>query len=138
MTQLEHFKKTMKHEPTGKILFYAEFIDDLLERFVEYLKLNPEVGASSSIITDDKNYTNANAMDLIAKKFSMFYPKHVQLANIKHPTIEDFLPYFADYDIPERAFINGIGVLEVPSKDSGLHFTEYVSPLRYKTALKDM
>lgn len=107
MTQLELFKKTVKHEYTGKFLFYAEFIYDLLKRYEDYEKLD---------------------IAKITEKYSMFCPCGIQVSNIGMPEKCEYEKYFVDYDIPENAWINGLGVLEIPG--SIYHFTRYISPLR--------
>ena len=58
----------------------------------------------------------------------MFSPWGINLRAPEGRAKPDFSGYFQDVDIPENAFINGLGVLEIPG--SLYHFTQYVSPLR--------
>ncbi|MBQ0105074.1 MAG: hypothetical protein KBT47_03450, partial [Armatimonadetes bacterium] len=74
----------------------------------------------------------------ISEKFGMFDPCFLVPKGVKKPSEKEFLTYYRDYDILERGFINYLGVLEVPSPDSGLHFTRYISPLRNSDELNDM
>ena len=68
----------------------------------------------------------------------MFDPVFLVPKDVKKPSMEQFLSYYKDFDIPKGAFINYLGVLEVPSPDSGFHFTQYISPLRNRDSIKDM
>jgi uroporphyrinogen decarboxylase len=76
MTQLERFDATVRHEPHGEFLWYADFTPDLARR----IRLK--------------------------------------------------------YQLSDNAFINGLGVLEIPAKF--YHFTGYVSPLRNAKAFRDL
>lgn len=125
MTELELYKNTIDHKGVGKFLYYTQFVHDMLIPFAEYLGL-------------DTNEEDEVLCHKISEKFGMFDPVFLVPKNVKKPSLEQFLSYYKDYDIPKRAFINYLGVLEVPSPDSGFHFTQYISPLRNKEDLKDM
>lgn len=115
MTELELFQKTVNHEYTGKFLFYAEFIGDLLKRYEAF----------EGISIGD-----------IYEKYGLFAPCYVQMGNVYVPKPEDFEEYFADFPAPAGAFIGGTGVMHVPG--SMFHFTRYISPLRNKESLEDI
>ncbi|MCM8818839.1 MAG: hypothetical protein NC915_05135 [Candidatus Omnitrophica bacterium] len=113
MTQLEIFKMTVNHQPNKNFLYYAKFTPFLVNKICEKYK-----------IKEDK----------IDEFFGFFNPVYI------HPEVKkrevDFSKYFIDIEIPEGAFINSLGVLEIPAKY--YHFTGYVSPLRNAKSLKDI
>ncbi|MCM8771810.1 MAG: hypothetical protein NC922_01840 [Candidatus Omnitrophica bacterium] len=113
MTQLEIFKMTVNHKPHDKFLYYAKFTPYLKEKLCE------KYGIKESEIYDF---------------FGFFNPVYVQ-PEIKKREI-DFSKYYTDIEIPEGAFINSLGVLEIPAKY--YHFTGYISPLRNAKSLKEI
>jgi len=115
MTQLELFKKTTNHEHSGHFLFYAEFIEDLLARY--------------------EKFENINIEDIF-QKYNAFSPVYIGMQNISIPKPEQFSEYFKDFSAPENAFINSLGVMEIPG--SKFHFTRYISPLRNIDSLKEI
>jgi len=117
MTQLELFKKTISHEYTGKFLFHCGFIAETFKKFRERYDLPENIS--------------------FAEHFGTYEPWGVHL---KPPTTHtlpehNFTRYFKDMEIPPGAFINGLGVLEVPG--SVFHFTRYISPLRNATSVEE-
>lgn len=116
MTDLELFQATVKHEYTGKFLYGAGFIGEMLQKMIKATGL-PNVSE-------------------IAQRYGLFVPVGVGMSPPEETTKPDFSRYFADIDIPANAFINGLGVLEIPG--SSYHFTRYVSPLRNATTLQEV
>jgi len=114
--ELALFKATVNHEKHDGVLFYANFTPDLERRLRKYLGLDDDV--------DLREY------------FGMYQPINVTLRPPKGYKKPDYSKYFADMEIPEGAFINHLGVLEIPG--SMYHFTRYVSPLRNAQTLKDL
>lgn len=115
-TELELFKLTVNHEPHNQFLFNAGFTKDLEKRLREYLKLDDQAD--------------------LASYFGMFAPIEVSLKPPKDHKGPDFSEYFSDIEIPPNAYINRLGVLEVPG--SLYHFTRYISPLRNAQSLDDL
>ena len=115
MTQLELFKKTMTHEPTGKFLFHCGYIRETRENFYKHYALPGDVS--------------------LRERFGAYEQQGVNMNPPADWQAPDFSRYFADMTIPERAFINEIGVLEVPG--SAFHFTQYISPLRNITSVEE-
>jgi uroporphyrinogen decarboxylase len=108
ITQLECFRATVEHEPHEGFLFYASFTPDL-ERRVR------------------AHYGVGDAGDL-RERLGMYNPVEISLrppADVRKPA---FSRYFDGVDIPADAFVNSLGVLEIPH--GFYHFTRYVSPLR--------
>lgn len=116
ITQLDCFKATVAHEPHEGLLFKASFTPECERKLRQYLSLNAE--------TDLKNY------------FNIFTPRGVSLQAPDALDKADCSEYFKDVDIPESAFINGLGVLEIPG--SLYHFTQYISPLRNATKFDEI
>jgi len=116
MNQLEIFKATVAHEKHDQYLFSAGFTWDLEIRLKKHLNLK-----------DDEDLYNY---------FGLFYSHDVNLEPPEGLIPADFTKYYSDMEIPENAFINGLGVLEVPG--SLYHFTEYISPLRNARSLKEV
>jgi len=116
MTQLECLRATVAHEPHEGFLFYAGFTPDLRRRLCEAEGLGED--------------------DDLRAHFGMFSPVGVNLSAPEGYEKPDFSHYFDGYDIPEGAFINGIGVLEIPH--GFYHFTQYVSPLRNAERIEDL
>jgi len=116
ITQRDAFRATVAHEPHEGVLFYASFTPDLRRRVSEDRGL--EEGAD------------------LAAHFGFFAPRLLGLKPPPDAPRPDFSPYFEDIEIPEGAFINGLGVLEVPH--DFYHFTQYVSPLRNARRIEDL
>ncbi len=116
MNQLELFKATIAHEEHDEFLFYANFTPEL----------------------DRKIRQRFNIADNISLReyFGMYMPVEVNMEPITDIEPPDFTPYFSDLEIPSNAYINGLGVLEVPG--SMYHFTQYISPLRDASSLKEI
>jgi uroporphyrinogen decarboxylase len=116
MTQLELFHKTMAHEYTGRFLFHCGFIAETFRKFREKYNLPEDVSLS--------------------ERFGTFEPWAVELTPPEHTLPKrDFTRYFKDMEIPPGAFINNLGVLEVPG--GFFHFTQYISPLRNITSVEE-
>lgn len=116
MTDLELFNSTMKHQHTGRFLYKADYIGGMLTKMQE-----------ATGLTDSWQ---------ISERYGAFVPVGVALTppvTIEQP---DFSHYFSDIEIPDNAFISGLGVLEIPG--SIFHFTRYISPLRNATTLKEV
>ncbi|NMB98190.1 MAG: hypothetical protein GYA02_16555 [Clostridiaceae bacterium] len=116
MKQLDIFNATIAHEPHGQFLFYAYFTPDLERRIREKLQIEESI----------------NLQDF----FGMYNPVEVNLKPLEVLKPKDFSRYFSDIEIPPKAYINGHGVLNVPG--SRYHFTQYISPLRNATTLKEI
>ena len=108
MTQLELFNKTMAREYTGQYLFRLSFIAETKRKFLERYNLPEDIS--------------------FGERFGAFEPCSVGLTPPDERPQYDFTRYFKDMEIPPNAFINRIGVLEIPG--SVHHFTRYLSPLR--------
>lgn len=116
MTQLSLFRSACAHEATGRFLYYGGFIRETERAF--------------------RAHANLPAEESIAERFGLFAPSDTALKPFEGYTPPDYARYFADMAIPPRAFINRIGVLEVPG--SAFHFTQYISPLRNAVSLADV
>lgn len=116
ITQLECFHATVAHENHEGFLAYASFTPDLERRVLEW-------------------YGVAGSDDLRVR-LGMYAPVEVALQAPDARAVRDFSSYFEGLDVPEGAFINGLGVLEVPH--GFYHFTRYVSPLRGAGRLDDL
>jgi len=116
MNQLDIFKATIAHEPHEQFLFYANFTPDLERRIREKFRIDVSIS--------------------LQEYFGMYTPVEVNLKPPENLKPKDFRRYYSDIDIPPNAFINGLGVLEVPG--SSYHFTRYISPLRNATTLKEI
>ncbi|MCL5105363.1 MAG: hypothetical protein M1133_14800 [Armatimonadetes bacterium] len=116
MTQLDLFKATVDHQQHSDFLYYAHFTPALLESM--------------------KMATGLNNEHEILQSFGAYTPVGVAVLPPPGLSNPDFSGYFTDVDIPARAFINHLGVLEIPG--SAYHFTQYVSPLRNAGALEDI
>jgi len=116
INQLDCFRATVAHESHEGFLYHFGLTPDLHRRVREAHKLDEKAD--------------------IAKFYGMFSPRSVGLrapGEVKRP---DFSVYFKDIEIPPRAYINGLGVLEVPG--SLYHFTQYISPLRNAAKFEDI
>ena len=116
MNQLQIFEKTIAHEQHDQYLFYANFTPDLEKRIRSQLQIDESIE--------------------LRKYFGMYAPVEVNLKPPENLKPKDFSRYFDDIEIPENAFISGLGVLEVPG--SSYHFTSYISPLRNANTLKEV
>ena len=116
MNQLEIFRKTITHEQHDQYLFYANFTPYLEKKIRAQLQIDEDIK--------------------LRNHFGMYTPVEVNLKPPKCLEAKDFGRYFADIEMPENAFINHLGVLEVPG--SSYHFTRYVSPLRNAETLKEI
>lgn len=115
-SQLELFNATVAHQPHEHFLYYAGYTGATFQKVQEYTGL-------------------IDGHD-IAARFGALDWWHI---NVKPPEglqAPDFSRYFEGFKRPDNAFINGIGVLEIPG--SCYHFTHYVSPLRNATTLADL
>lgn len=115
MTQLDCFRATVNHEPHEGLLFYAGFTPDLERRVREGL------GIGDGDIRDF---------------FGMYNPVMPEPKPPSGYTPPDYSGWFVDMDIPAGAFINHLGVLEIPG--SMYHFTAYISPLRNAHRFEDI
>ena len=115
MTQLELFHKTMAHEFTGRFLFGCSFIAETLRIFRDRYQLPENVSFRERFGTYEPCVINMNPPETMPQR--------------------DFTRYFKDIGIPPGAFINNLGVLEVPG--SAFHFTRYISPLRKVASVED-
>lgn len=113
MNQLEIFKMTVSHIPHKEFLFYASFTPDIEKRICEKFKVEKEK---------------------IREFFGMYEPVSVQPEGKE--VEKDFTRYYTDIEIPQGAFINSLGVLEIPA--GYYHFTGYISPLRNAKSLKEI
>ncbi len=116
MTQLEMFKATAEHREHERFLFYASFTPDLMER----------------ILTEYK----ADDVEAVSNEVGMFMPKYAGMKRPDDFQEPDFSGYFENEEMSKGAFINGIGVLNIPG--SIYHFTRYISPLRNAQTLEDL
>ncbi len=116
MTQLDCFHATVAHRAHPGFLFYADFTPDLARRVRQSHRLGPEVN--------------------LREYFGMYAPVNVDLCPPDGVTQPDFSSYFADMEVPAGAFINELGVLEVPA--NLYHFTGYVSPLRNAERIEEI
>ncbi len=116
MDQRQLFKRTVQHQYAGQFLFYASFTPDLDQRLRNHLDLD-------------------NAASF-AEHFGMLHPVPVQPQVPCPQEPSPFWAYYSDYPVPPEAFINHLGVLEIPG--SLYHFTQYVSPLRNAKSMEDL
>ncbi|MBP5274091.1 MAG: hypothetical protein ILO36_04040 [Abditibacteriota bacterium] len=114
MTQLERFYAALKHKSSEKPLFYAEFVPSVLQRFCGFMGM--DYGA-------------------ITEKYGIFDPVYAGLPREGAPP-EAFAPFFRGEDMPDGAWINFLGVMEIPCDT--WHFTRYVSPGRNMTSLEEI
>lgn len=115
-SSLELFKATVNHEYTGEFLFYCKFSQHSKQKILEHFNLK-----------------NAD----LSEYFGMMQAGAVWLRpSTNVPTTSDFTRYYNDIEIPEGAFINHFGILEVPAK--AFHFTKMISPLRNAESMDDV
>jgi uroporphyrinogen decarboxylase len=112
-TDRENFLATTEHRRPGRILYHAGFTEDLRRRVVEHIGT-----------TDIEGHYGLYASTMIPIRRPEGVP------------VPDYTPYWEGYERPAGSWINGIGVLELPS--GVYHFTGYVSPLRNATSLKEL
>ena len=108
ISQLQLFRNATSHRNTGKYLFYADFTPALRDSIIERFNLSQE--------------------NNLREYFKMYSPAHINLKKPVGYINADFSKYYKGVDMPEGAYIDGLGVLHVPG--SMYHFTHYVSPLR--------
>ena len=116
LSQLECFKATVEHKKHEGFLFYADCTPHLDNRVREEHGLTPEAN--------------------LREYFGMYNPEDIRIRPAPNASKPDFSPYFEDLDIPDNAFINDLGVLEIPG--SMYHYTQYVSPLRNAQTFEDI
>lgn len=116
LSQLECFKATIAHQKHDGFLFYALFTPDLERRVRE----SEGLGANDDLM----------------EHFGMMDRVDVAMQPPKGYRPPDYWAYYSDIDVPANAFVNHLGVLEVPG--SMYHFTGYVSPLRNAKRLEDL
>lgn len=112
-TDRENFLATTVHRRPGRILYHASFTEDLRRRVVEHIG------------TED-----------IAGYYGFYASTYIPIRRPEGVPAPDYTRYWEGYDRPAGSWINGIGVLELPS--GVYHFTGYVSPLRNATSLKEL
>ncbi len=112
-TDRENFLATTDHRRPGRILYHASFTEDLRRRVVEHIG------------TED-----------IAGYYGFYASTYIPIRRPEGVPAPDYTRYWEGYDRPAGSWINGIGVLEIPS--GVYHFTGYVSPLRNATSLKEL
>jgi len=109
-SDLENFRAITEHRRPGRVLYGADFVDDLRRRVIEH------VG------TDD-----------VAAHYGFFQPVDLPIRRPEGLAALDYSPYWAGRDLPEGTTFDGHGVAMVPS--GFYHFWGYVSPLRNATSL---
>ncbi|MHC4563764.1 MAG: uroporphyrinogen decarboxylase family protein [Planctomycetota bacterium] len=112
-TDFENFVAATNHERPGRILYSANFVDDLANRVREHI-----------------------GSDDIGAHYGFFEPVGVGLRPPEGYQPIDYSPYWEGEDLPEGTAIDGNGVAMVPS--GFYHFWGYVSPLRNATSLSDI
>jgi uroporphyrinogen decarboxylase len=112
-TELENFYATCEHRRPGRILYYADFVEDLHKRIVEQI-----------------------GMQNIAEHYGMVQPCQIDLPLTVDSQPLDFSPYWANEILPQGTTINADGVAMVPS--GFYHFWGYVSPLRNAKDIRDL
>lgn len=105
MTDLENFQAITEFRQPGKILFYADFVDDLRKRVIEHVGLENIAEYYGMVQADDLG---------------------IPLPNGQVPL--DFSCYWKNEKLPTGTTINTDGVAMVPS--GFYHFWGYISPLR--------
>jgi uroporphyrinogen decarboxylase len=116
LSQLECFEATVSHKTHEGFLFYANFTPSQQER-----------------IRRERGWGNDESL---RDCFEMFVPGMVAPSPPGGWPRLDASGYFQDIEIPSGAFINALGVLEIPG--SLYHFTRYVSPLRNARSFGDI
>ncbi len=116
MNHLEIYRATMAHEPHDEFLYHAGFIG-ALDR-----KIRDELG-----LADDVN---------LGEYFGMWQCAHIGPHIPARKKQVDFSRYYEDMEIPEGAYIDGAGVLQIPA--GFYHFMGMVSPLRNAQTLEEL
>ncbi len=117
MNNRELFFSTVRHVYTGSYLFYCKFSPEISKAIRQELQLAPD--------TDLQKY------------FGMMQSYGVWLRpKDELPKQDVYLKYYRDMEIPQNAFIDHLGVLQIPSKSGDYHFTKIVSPLRNVSGLR--
>lgn len=106
---------TVNHEPHDGFLYYAEFTPDLERR------VRDRFGIGDGDIRDF---------------FGMYNPVMTEPVPPARFMPPDYSGYFTDQNVSGGAFVNPLGVLEIPG--SMYHFTRYVSPLRNAARFGDI
>jgi uroporphyrinogen decarboxylase len=112
-TDLQNFYATCEHRRPGRILFYADFVEDLHKRVVDHI-----------------------GTDNIAGHYGMIQPAWIDLPLPTGSKPLDFTPYWANEILPEGTSINQDGVAMVPS--GFYHFWGYISPLRNAQSIHEL
>lgn len=112
-TDLENFRATTEHRRPGRILYHAGFTQDLHRRVVEHIGTND-----------------------IGGHYGFYAASGIPMRRPEGVPAPDYARYWEGYEKPAGSWVNGIGVLEIPS--GTYHFTGYVSPLRNATSLKEL
>jgi len=113
LTDLENFVAAMNHERPGRILYRANFVDDLARRVREHI-----------------------GSDDIGGHYGFFDPVGVGLRSPENYTPIDYSSYWEGEDLPEGTGFDGHGVAMVPS--GYYHFWGYISPLRNAKSLSEI
>jgi uroporphyrinogen decarboxylase len=113
MNDLQNFQATVNHQPPERILFYADFVEDLRQRVVEH------IGGKDPAV----HYGMARQRAIAP----------VRPEGVSRP---DFSKYWEGQTLPPGTRINASGVAMVPS--GYYHFWGYVSPLRNATSLAEL
>ena len=113
-SELDVFRATVAHQRPARILYHFDCTPDLDRR------LKAHVGG------DGDWFTRYGCFG-----YRPFWPRRP--AGVPAP---DYSRYWKDDSIPPGAWINHLGVLEVPG--SQYHFTAYVSPLRKASTLAEI
>ena len=117
MTPYERFRATVEHRSHDEFLFYCNFTPPLQEN------IRKRFGFETAAELHDRYETP--------------HPVHVGPKRISTPSIDRYLEYYADVEIPDGIsiadHITENGVLQMPG--SMFHFTHKVSPLRNATTL---
>lgn len=115
-SQHDLFQATVGHRSHEGMLYYASFTPDLERRI--------------------RNAEGLAAEDDLCAHFGMWARPDVGLRPPPGLEPPDFSAYYRDVPMPEAAFVNRLGVLEVPGPL--YHFTGYVSPLRNAETFADL
>ncbi len=109
-TDREDYLATTSHQRPSRILYYANFVQDLRQRLVQHL-----------------------GTEQIHEHYGMMQQTYIQLRKPDHIPEIDYSSYHNLDELPKGTTINGYGVAVVPS--GFYHFFGYVSPLRNATSL---
>ena len=112
-TDRQNFVAATNHERPGRILYGANFVDDLADRVREH------IGA------DDIN-----------AHYGFFCPVGIGLKAPADHTPVDYTPFWEGEELPEGTTLDGHGVAMVPS--GFFHFWGYISPLRNAQSLSEI